>query len=71
MENQTYKKIKVLINDNGGELCGNDFNQFCKKCGINHQKRKPYTLNQNGVFERMNRILMDKARIMLSCVGCA
>jgi hypothetical protein len=27
-ENKTYKKIKVLRIDNGGELCGNKFDQF-------------------------------------------
>ena len=25
VENQTIRKIKVLRTDNGGELCGNDF----------------------------------------------
>jgi hypothetical protein len=34
VENQTEKKIKVLRTDNGGELCGNEFKDFCKKCGI-------------------------------------
>jgi hypothetical protein len=34
VENQTEKKIKVLRTDNGGELCGNEFEEFCKKCGI-------------------------------------
>jgi hypothetical protein len=38
VENQTDKKIKVLRTDNGGELCGKDFEQFCKQCGIAHAK---------------------------------
>ena len=29
VENQTDKKIKVLRSDNGGELCGKEFNQLC------------------------------------------
>jgi hypothetical protein len=58
VENQTEKKIKVLRTDNGGELC--------KKCGIARQKTTPYTPQQNGVAERMNRTLMEKARSMLS-----
>jgi hypothetical protein len=30
VENQTDKNIKVLRTNNGGELCGKDFEQFCK-----------------------------------------
>jgi hypothetical protein len=30
VKNLTNKKIKVLRSDNGGELCGKDFEQFCK-----------------------------------------
>ena len=56
----------MLRTDNGGELCGNEFEDFCKKCGIARQKSTPYTPQQNGVVERMNRMLMEKARSMLS-----
>jgi transposase InsO family protein len=67
VENQTEKQIKVLRTDNGGEFCGNEFEEFCKKCGIARQKTTPYTPQQNGVAERMNRMLMEKARCMLRC----
>ena len=43
VENQSEKKIKVLRKDNGGEFCGNEFEDFCKKCGIARQKTTPYT----------------------------
>jgi hypothetical protein len=43
IENQTKKKINVLRTNNGGELCGNEFEEFCKKCGISRQKNTPYT----------------------------
>jgi hypothetical protein len=43
VENQTEKKIKVLRTDNGGELCGNEFEEFYKKCGIERHKTTPYT----------------------------
>jgi hypothetical protein len=69
LENQTYKKIKVLRTDNDGEFCGKEFNQFCKQCSISRQNTTPYTPKQNGFVERMNRTLMDKARSMLSGVG--
>ena len=69
IENQTGKKIKVLRTDNGGEFCENKFEKFCKECGIARQKTTPYTPQQNGVAERMNRSLMEKARSMLSSAG--
>ena len=69
MENQTQKKIKVLRTDNGGEFCEKEFEQFCKECGIAQQKTTPYTPQHNGVAERMNRSLMEKARSMLSGAG--
>jgi hypothetical protein len=34
VENQTENKIKVLRIDNGGEFYRNEFEEFCKKCGI-------------------------------------
>ena len=43
VENQSEKKIKVLRIDNGGEFCGNELDDFCKKCGIARQKTTPYT----------------------------
>jgi transposase InsO family protein len=55
--------------DNGGDFCGNKFKELCKKCGIEMQKTTPYTPQHNGVAERMNVMLMEKARFMLSGVG--
>ena len=69
MEYQTEKKIKVLRTDNGGEFCSKEFEEFCKKCGIAWQKTTPYTPQQNGVTERMNKTLMEWSRRMLSVVG--
>jgi transposase InsO family protein len=49
VENQTDKIIKVLRTDNGREFCRNEFEEFCKKCGIERKKITPYTPQQNGV----------------------
>jgi transposase InsO family protein len=46
VENQTEKIIKVLRTDNGREFCGNEFEEFCKKCGIERKKTTPYTPQQ-------------------------
>jgi hypothetical protein len=43
VENQTEKRIKALRTDNGKEFCENEFEEFCKKCGIERQKTTPYT----------------------------
>jgi transposase InsO family protein len=66
VENQKKKRIKVLRTNNGGEFCGNEFDKFCKKGGIERQNTTPYTPQQNGFIERMKRTLMDKARRKLS-----
>ena len=69
MENKLGKNIKVLRIDNGGEFCEEEFKQFYKECGIARKRKTPYTPQQNGVVERMNRLLMEKARNMLSGAG--
>jgi len=68
VENQIENQIKVLRIDNGREICGNEFKEFCKKCGIASNKTTPYTRQQNGVVERINRTFMEKARSMPSGV---
>ena len=69
VELQIGKKIKCLRTDNGGEFCSNDFDTFCKDCDIKREKTTLYSPPQNGVAERMNMTLMEKARSMLSGVG--
>ncbi|GJV69852.1 retrovirus-related pol polyprotein from transposon TNT 1-94 [Tanacetum coccineum] len=41
------------------------FALYCQKNGIVNQSTIPYTLQQNGVAERRNRILMDMVRSMI------
>jgi hypothetical protein len=69
VENKKEKRIKLMRTGNGGELCGEEFEEFCKKCGIVRYKATPYTRQQNRVTERMNMTLLEKARCMLSGVG--
>ena len=56
----------MLRTDKSGEFCSKEFEEFCKKCGIARQKTTPYRPRQNGVAERMNRTLMERARSMLN-----
>jgi transposase InsO family protein len=59
----------VLRVDNNKEFCRNAFEEFCKKCCIERKKTTPYTPQQNGVAERMNKTLLEKERCILSGVG--
>ncbi|KAL2243405.1 UNVERIFIED_CONTAM: Retrovirus-related Pol polyprotein from transposon TNT 1-94 [Sesamum indicum] len=65
VENQTGKKLKSLRTDNGLGFCNQNFSEMCEKHGIKRHKTNPYTPQQNGVAERMNRILLDKVRCLL------
>lgn len=66
IEKQKGKQVKYLRTDNGLEFCSNEFNVLCKSEGIVRHLTVPYTPQQNGVAERMNRTIMEKVRCMLS-----
>lgn len=64
-ENQTGKKIKVLRTDNGTEYCNKNFDVICEESGIQHQTSNVHTPEQNGVAERANRTIIERAKCML------
>ncbi|KAJ4721544.1 Retrovirus-related Pol polyprotein from transposon TNT 1-94 [Melia azedarach] len=66
VENQTGKKIKRLRTDNGLEFYRSEFDEFCKNEGIARHHTVRDTPQQNGVAERMNQTLLERARCMLS-----
>lgn len=65
VETQTGKKIRTLRTDNGTEYTNGAMQEFLRSAGIVHQTTVPYTPQQNGVAERMNRTLVEKARCMM------
>ena len=69
VENQTGRKIKILRTDNGGEYKSDPFQEICQKYGIIRHFTVRRTPQQNGVSERMNKILVEKVRCMLSNAG--
>ncbi|XP_049318346.1 uncharacterized protein LOC105224069 isoform X1 [Bactrocera dorsalis] len=69
IECQTEKRIKMLRSDNGTEFVHNAFNKFLKEHGIVRQLTVPYTPQQNGVAERLNRTLIEMARCMVVSSG--
>lgn len=64
LELQLSKKVKYLRIDNGLEYCNEQFNKFCRYCGISRHKIVAYTPQQNGMTKRMNRTLMKKVRCL-------
>lgn len=69
VERQTGLKIKCLRSDNGGEYVNQRFSGFLNNEGIVHQTTVPYSAQQNGVSERLNRTLIEKTRCMLQESG--
>jgi transposase InsO family protein len=69
VENQLEKKIKRFRSDRGGEYFSNEFDLFCVKHGVIHERTPPYSPQLNGVAERKNRTLTDLVNFMLYTVG--
>ena len=55
-------KVKCLRLDNRREYIDGGFNEYCATHGIRMEKTIPRTPQQNGVAERMNRTLNERAR---------
>lgn len=45
--------------DNGGEYVSEAFREFCKQNGVKIEYTMPYSPQQNGTAERMNRMLEE------------
>ena len=65
MKNQFDKSIKILRTYNGGEYKSNEFKIFCENHGIKHEFTVPYSPQQNGKAERLNRTLIETSRCLL------
>ncbi|GJU97516.1 retrovirus-related pol polyprotein from transposon TNT 1-94 [Tanacetum coccineum] len=66
VELDSRRKIKCLRTDNGGEYTGDEFDTYCRQEGIKRQFTTAYTPQLNGVAERMNKTLLERARAMLA-----
>lgn len=63
-ELQSNHRIKIIRSDRGGEYISQDFINFCNDSGIVRQLTQAHTPHQNGIAERKNRSLLEKARSM-------
>ena len=69
MEKQAGQELLVLRSDNGAEYLNRKVGGFLKNKGVLHQTSNPYTPEQNGAAERLNRTLMERVRAMLEDSG--
>lgn len=63
---QFGKTVKAIRCDQGGEYTSNNVKVFCRNNGIDIQYTPRYTPQLNGVSERMNRTLVEKAVTMIA-----
>ncbi|GKB90591.1 retrovirus-related pol polyprotein from transposon TNT 1-94 [Tanacetum coccineum] len=59
------KTVRYIRTDNGREFVNKDLTDYYERVGIFHQKTVLRTPQQNGVFKRRNRTLVETARTML------
>jgi Reverse transcriptase (RNA-dependent DNA polymerase)/Integrase core domain/GAG-pre-integrase domain len=69
-ERHTGCRIRALRSDNGGEYLSRAFKDHLMEHGITHQLTVPYTPQQNGTAERLNRTLLNSTRSMLKHMNC-
>lgn len=59
----------MIRTNNGTEYFTQKLQDFCRKSGIQHQHSVPYTPEQNGIVERANRTIVERAKCMLFDAG--
>lgn len=64
VKNETILKVKKLRSDNGGVYEDVRFKKLCYEHGIKMKRSVPGTPQHNGVAERMNQTLTERARNM-------
>ena len=65
LERSLDRKIKAVRTDNGSEYVNSTLTEYFAAQGITHQTSAPYTPEQNGAAERLNRTLLERTRCML------
>ncbi len=65
VETQIKTRIKVLHSDRGGEYLSEEFNLFLEEKGMERKLTVHDTPEENGVAEQLNRMLVERVRVML------
>jgi transposase InsO family protein len=64
-EVSTKCKVVTVRTDRGTEFVNHDLSNFFARKGITHQTSAPYTPQQNGKVERINRVIEERVRALL------
>ncbi len=59
------ERVRALHSDNGGEYTSNSFKAYCREKGIAQRFTTPHSPPSNGVAERLNRTLKERARCLM------
>ena len=62
----TGRQVKTFRSNNGGEYISREFTSYLAKEGIRHELTTPYTPQQYGIAERLNRMLIEGVHTMLT-----
>ena len=65
VQNRSGNSIQTIRSDWGSEFENHQFAEYLAKHGITHEHSAPYSHEQNGQSERLNRTILDKARCLL------
>jgi transposase InsO family protein len=65
IQNEEQSHIGTLCTDNAREYTSNEFENYLRQHGIQHQTAVPYNPQQNGVAERKNRTLLNMVCSMM------
>ncbi|MBW0503153.1 hypothetical protein O181_042868 [Austropuccinia psidii MF-1] len=65
IENIHNREIKKIITDGGREFINQQIKELPNKHGFVHSVAPPYTPEHNGIAERENCTILDKARCLL------
>ena len=68
-ENVTNQRLGAIRTDNGGEYVNDALKDYLGKKGVLPETTVPYTPQQNGAAERLNRTIMERVRAMLVDAG--
>ncbi|CAI7908758.1 unnamed protein product, partial [Closterium sp. NIES-53] len=63
--NDDKKRIKAICTDSGGEFVNAELEKWMKSKGIKHDVTTPYTPQQNGAAEWLNRTLVEAVLSLL------